>query len=117
MTPRIEAIVAELLERHRRTGRVDLDDIAEVVGLRAVSYEEVELIIERLEAEGLRVGEPLDEGDVAVMHAILAAARRLRLELGRRPTIEEIAAASDHAPHTVRRALEHAQRASRAGGT
>lgn len=116
MTPLVEEVVAELLARHRGTGRVDLDDIAEVVGLRAVSYEEVDLIIERLEAEGLRVGEPLDEGDVAVMHAILAAARRLRLELGRRPTVEEIAAASGHAPYTVRRALEQVQRAGRAGG-
>lgn len=117
MTPLVQSVVAELLERYRGTGRVDLDDIAEVVGLRAVSYEEVDLIIERLEAEGLRVGEPLDEGDVAVMRAILAAARRLRLEMGRRPTVEEIAAASGHAPHAVRRALEQAQRAGRAGGT
>lgn len=117
MIPLVEAVVAELLERHRGTGRVDLDDIAEVVGPRAVSYEEVDLIIERLEAEGLRVGEPLDEADVAVMHAILAAARRLRLDLGRSPTVEETATASGHAQHTVRRALEHAQRAIRAAGT
>lgn len=112
MRPFIDDILQELLTRHQPTGRVDLNDIAEVVGLRPISYEEVEHIIDRLEAAGLRVGEPLDTGDVDVLRAVLASARQLASELGRRPTVGEIALASGLAPHTVRRALEQAGRAT-----
>ncbi|KYF63717.1 hypothetical protein BE15_09335 [Sorangium cellulosum] len=90
---------------------MDLNDIAEVIDRRAVSYEEVEHIIDRLESEGLRVAEPLDPGDVEVLRAVLESARRLAAELGRRPTLGEIALACGHAPHAVRRALEQAGRA------
>ncbi|WP_437670873.1 hypothetical protein [Sorangium sp. So ce131] len=107
----IDVIVQELLRRHRPTGRVDLNDIAEVVGHRAVSYEAVEYIIDRLEAEGLRVAEPLDDDDIAVLRAVLVSARELAAKLGRKPTVVEVSQASGHAPHTVRRAMEHAGRA------
>ncbi|WP_438023096.1 sigma-70 domain-containing protein [Sorangium sp. So ce233] len=111
MRPVIDDMIQELLTRHRPSGRVDLNDIAEVIDRRAVSYEEVEHIIDRLESEGLRVAEPLDPGDVEVLRAVLESARRLAAELGRRPTIGEIALACGHAPHAVRRALEQAGRA------
>ncbi|WP_437314069.1 sigma-70 domain-containing protein [Sorangium sp. So ce385] len=111
MRPVIDDMIQELLTRHRSTGRVDLNDIADVIDRRPVSYEEVEHIIDRLESEGLRVAEPLDAGDVEVLRAVLSSARRLAAELGRTPTIGEIALASGHAPHTVRRALEQAGRA------
>ncbi|MGK4003129.1 sigma-70 domain-containing protein [Sorangium sp. So ce1036] len=111
MRPVIDDIFQELLTRHQPTGRVDLNDIAEVVGRRPVSYEDVEHLIDRLEAAGLRVAEPLESGDVEVLRAVLVSARRLTSELGRRPTVGEIALASGHAPHTVRRALEQAGRA------
>ena len=114
--PKIEGIVRELLARHPSAGRVDLNDIAEVIGARAVTYEEVDGIITRLEAEGLSVGDSLTEAEVAVMHRVVAAARRLREQLHRRPTIEEIAADSEQPAHAVRRALEHAGRAARAAG-
>jgi len=111
MRPLVESIIAELLTRHRRLGRVDLNDIAEVVNARAVSYDEIDHIIARLEAEGLRVGEPLTGSDLLVMRGVLIAAHRLRTQLQRRPTVDEIAAECGHAPHTVRRALEHGRRA------
>lgn len=106
MRPVILRIIEELLARHRVEGRVDLNDIAEVIGDRAVSYEEVEHIVDRLEAEGLRVGEPVDDQDVGVMRVVLEHARALRASLGRTPTVDEIAAASGHPTHVVRRALE-----------
>ena len=116
MRPTVQAILDELLARHRAEGRVHLDDMAEVIGTRAVSYDEVDALIAALEAEGLRVGEALDEGDLARMRAVIEGARRLRGELGRAPTVEEIAAASGQAAHVVRRALEDAQRAGRGKG-
>ncbi|MCC6552204.1 MAG: hypothetical protein IT372_04170 [Polyangiaceae bacterium] len=113
MRPLIETILGELLARHRATGRVDLNDIAEVIGARAVTYDEIEHVIDRLEAEGLRVAEPLRGQDVVVMRAVIVSALRLRARLHRRPTVDEIAAECGHPPHAVRRALEHGRRAAR----
>lgn len=110
MRPIIDSIVEALVSRHRGSGRVDLNDIAEVIGPNAVAYDEVEHIVERLEAQGLRVGEPLTPQDVAVMRRIIVSAHRLRAKLRRRPTIDEIAVESGHPTHAVRRALEAAGR-------
>lgn len=102
----IQSIIDELYARHHRPGRVDLNDIAEVIGARGVSYEEVDYIVDRLEALGLVVGEPIDATDISVMKRVLSAARTLRSSLGRNPTIAEIALSSGHPAHVVRRALE-----------
>jgi ribosomal protein S12 methylthiotransferase accessory factor YcaO len=113
VTPLLDDIVDTLVTRHRASGRVDLNDIAEVIGPRAVGFEEVEHIVDRLEAAGLRVGDPLDTRDVASMRRIIVAAHRLRGELGRNPTVAELAAASGDPEHAVRRALESAGRVVR----
>jgi hypothetical protein len=114
MRPAIDAIVQELLRRHRASGRVHLNDLGEVIGVQAVTQAEIEEIVDRLEAEGLRVGEALDGEDVSVLRAVLDAARRLEGSLGRRPTVSEIAREAGCADHEVRRALEHGAGASRA---
>lgn len=113
MIASIEAIYQELLGRHRAAGRVHLNDLAEVIGTRAVTAEEVELLIDRLEAAGLRVGEALDGDDIGLLEAVLVSARRLRGSLGRRPTVDEIARDAGCAPHEARRALEHGAAAAR----
>jgi hypothetical protein len=111
MRPLVEAIVTELLVRHRASGRVHLNDIDEVIGAQPVSYDEVDALIARLEAEGLVVGEPPDEAAISVMREVLASARALRGRLARAPTVSEIAHDSGHAEHLVRRALESAKSA------
>jgi hypothetical protein len=111
--PLLESILGELLSRHRGTGRVDLNDITEVIGGRAVSYEEVDRLIGELEAAGLRVAEPLSGQDVVVMRSVIVSAHRLRARLSRRPTVDEIASECGHPPHAVRRALEHGRLAAR----
>ena len=113
MRPAIDAIVQELLQRHRASGRVHLNDLGEVIGVQAVTQAEIEAIVDRLEAEGLRVGEALDEEDMSMLRAVLDAVRRLRESLGRRPTVAEIARGAGCAEHEVRRALEHGAGASR----
>lgn len=113
MTAELEAIFQELMGRHRAAGRVHLNNLAEVIGVRAVTAEDVEQLIDRLEAEGLRVGEALDGDDIDVLGAVLASARRLHASLGRRPTVEEIARDAGRAVHEVRRALEHGAGAAR----
>lgn len=111
--PDLHLIVQELVERHRSSGRVDLNDIDEVIGTRAVSYDDVEEIVTLLEAAGLRVGEPLDDEDIRVMQDILKSAQRLRQSLCRPPTVAEVSGDSGHPPHAVRRALERGKSAAR----
>ncbi len=111
MRPVVVAIVTELLVRHRAAGRVHLNDIDEVIGAEPISYDEVDQLIARLEAEGIAVGEPPDEAAITVMREVLASARRLRNALDRAPTVAEIAVDSSHAEHLVRRALESAKSA------
>jgi hypothetical protein len=104
----VERILGELLARHGEAGHVHLNDLAEAIGTEAVTPDEIEAVVDRLEAAGLRVGEPLDGLDVLVIREVLASARRLRASLGRPPTVDEIAADAGHPAHAVRRALEHA---------
>jgi hypothetical protein len=110
--PAVERILEELLRRHRATGHVHLNDLGEVIGVMAISQDEVEALVDRLEAEGLRVGEALDGPDVLLMQGVLASARRLRAALGRAPSVEEIAVDAGQPTHVVRRALEHAAAAA-----
>lgn len=106
MRPLILSLVELLLGRHRASGRVELDDIAEAIGERAVSYDEVEFIVERLEAEGLLVGEPMGDAELAMTAGVLDKARELRKTLGRTPTVTEVASALGFSTHAVRRALQ-----------
>ncbi|HRI63871.1 MAG TPA: sigma-70 domain-containing protein [Polyangium sp.] len=108
MRPIISSIFEELVARHRESKRIDLDDIAEVIGSRAVSQDEVEYLVDRLEAEGFSVGEGIDASDVEVMQVVLSKARELHRSLGRRPTVDEIAQGLSMPTYVVRRALERA---------
>jgi hypothetical protein len=106
--PLISAIYDELVARYREAMRIDLDDIAEVIGSRGVTYEEVEYLIDRLETEGFAVGEGIEASDVEIMQLVLTQARSLQQSLGRRPTVEEIASSCGKPTYVVRRALERA---------
>jgi hypothetical protein len=110
--PVVEDILRSLLVRHEASGRVHLNDLAEVIGARAITPEEIEYVVDQLEAAGLRVGEALDEQDVGALHTVLASARKLEASLGRRPSVDEIARDVGRPTHEVRRALEHAARHS-----
>lgn len=117
MRPVLHQIVDELVRRHRAgsapgaTGRVDLDDIDEVIGPRSVSFEDVEAIVAELEDRGLSVGGPLGPDDLAQVLTVVGAARELKDELGRAPTVDAIAERVALPPRTVRRALHQARRA------
>lgn len=108
MRPLIAEIVEQLTLRHETTSRVDLNDIAEIIGTRAVSYEEVEQIIAELETRGCSVGGPPTAREMALLGEVLAAARTLRAKLERKPTVAEIAEEAAQPAFVVRRALENA---------
>ncbi len=112
----VDEVVAALLDRRRRSQRLDLNDAAEVIGARAVSYDQVDEILLRLERAGHPVGEPAGPADVAELRRVLDAARALAARLGRKPTIDEIAAETGLASFVVRRALELGGLAGKARG-
>jgi len=107
--PLISIIFDELVTRYRDEKRIDLDDIAEVIGLRAVTYDEVEYLVDRLEVEGFSVGKGIDASDVEIMQEVLAQARTLHGAWGRNPTVDEIASSLSRPVYVVRRALERAR--------
>jgi len=116
----ISVLIDELLRRYRApedggenqaaTGRVDLDDLDEIIGDRAISYEQVDDLITRLESLGLRVGDELAGRDVDLIQRVVGAAARLQSDLGRPPRIEEIAREEGIPHYAVRRSLEQARR-------
>jgi Sigma-70 region 3 len=105
--PVIASIIDDLVTRHGTTRRVDLNDIAEVIGTRAVSYDEVDHIITELGRRGCQVGGPPSARELLLLREVLKATRSLQTELGRRPGVEEIAAKMDQPTFVVRRALEN----------
>lgn len=107
--PLISAIYDELVARYQEAKRIDLDDIADVIGPRGVTYDEVEYLIDRLETDGFSVGEGIEASDIQLMQLVLAQARMLQQSLGRKPTVDEIATASGKPTYVVRRALERAR--------
>jgi len=113
----VDDVLAALRQRHATTQRIDLNDIGEVIGLQAVSYEEVEEIITTLEAEGLRVEQIPTAHEMGLLQRVLAQARRLRSELKRNPSVEEISAGAELPVFVVRRALENAHTLGENGPT
>ena len=106
MRPFIAEIIESLVVRHGIATRVDLNDIAEVIGGRAVSYDEVDLIITTLQQRGCQVGGEPSVREMALLGEVLQAARRLREQLERQPSVDEIAAAIEQPTFVVRRAVE-----------
>ncbi len=111
MRPFIARIIEQLIARHSTTTRIDLNDIAEVVAevleARAISYDEVDFIISHLQDQGCIVGGEPTLREMQLLRAVLTTTRQLRDEIGRTPSIEEIASAADQPAFVVRRALEN----------
>lgn len=84
-------IVEQLLRDSEATGQVSLDQIGDAIGVRAISYVEVDAVISALENAGrtIEAGEkPRGEEHLQI---IVRSIRELSVELGRRPTQPELA--------------------------
>ncbi|HEX3772838.1 MAG TPA: hypothetical protein VHV51_00170 [Polyangiaceae bacterium] len=102
----VTAIVEQLLAEH--ADRVSLDQVAEAVGAAPITFDEIELVLDRLEAAGRRVEtEALDPP--AALAKVLATVRSFSALSGRRPTLAEIAAHSGLELGEVRFALLYAR--------
>jgi hypothetical protein len=109
LRPELRAVVDALLASVARGGEVSLDVLGAAIGMRAVGTEEIDAMMEALESRGRKIAAPEGARGVVHLRAVLDAARVLRLELGRVPTADEIAARAGIETADVRHALELAK--------
>jgi uncharacterized protein (DUF433 family) len=107
--PELEEVVRVLREAGKATGEVALDALGEALGTRAISADDVDEIMRALEQCGLRVIGPEGGGGEDRLRDVVTTARALVGELGRKPTVAEIAARSGLSADDVRQALALAQ--------
>lgn len=88
---------------------LSLDEIAEALGAIAIDSDEIDQLFAFLEARGVTVGDPTLGPASAALPKVLASARALRSELGRTPTVAQIAQHSGLDEAATRRALLFAQ--------
>ena len=105
MRPELQKIVDDLLAASNDTREVHLDSIGEAIGARAVTTPEIVAIIDALDAAGRKLVGPQGGAGEDRLKAVIAAARALAPELGRKPTVPEIAARSGLSEQEVRHAL------------
>jgi transcriptional regulator GlxA family with amidase domain len=111
LRPELEDIVNTL--RAAGADGLSLDELAEALGTMPVSYDEVDAMIAELEAGGVAVQSPPAVDLPAELRTVLAAARALDADLGRRPSAVEIAERAGLPVAAVRRALLYARVLSR----
>ena len=101
----LRAIVDTLLIASERSREVTIDALGEAIGTRAVSSAEIDEMITALESGGRRVIGKAGGSGESHLKAVVAAARALGPELGRKPTAAEIATRAGLTADEVRHAL------------
>ena len=99
------AIVDALLASSADTREVNLDALGAAIGARAITSVEIDAMISALEAANRKVVGPAGGAGETWLKAVVAAARALGPELGRKPTVAEIAARSGLSAAEVHHAL------------
>jgi len=120
-SPALEAILSELLLSSEHTKTVGLDDIGAAVGTAPVSADQIDALIEALEAAGRTVGGAEGLSGVAALQEVVAAARKLAAA-GVRPRVADLATATGLSESEVRKGLLFARvlgrlRTARGGGS
>lgn len=105
MRAELQAIVDALLAASNDVREVSLDAIGEAVGARAITSEEIDAMMAALETAGRKIVGPEGGAGEGLLEKVVAAARALGPELGRKPTLGEIAARSGLSAAEVHHAL------------
>jgi hypothetical protein len=106
LRPELRVILDALLERRERA--LSLNTVAEAIGARAVTHDEIGELLDALESAGHSIS--LDKTSAREsLASVLGSARALRRELGRSPTSDEIAVRSGLSLDAVRLALLYAR--------
>lgn len=98
-------VVEALIAASRDDRAISLDALGDAIGTRTVSYPEIDAMIGALEARGYSVVAPDRPHGERHLREVLAAARKLSSELGRRPNLAEICASSGLELEQVKHAL------------
>lgn len=105
MKPELQAVLDALLAESKDTSEVSLDALGEALGTNAISTDDVDEIMRALEGAGRKVIGPEGGGNEDRLKTVVSTARALVTELGRKPTVREIASRSGLAEEDVRHAL------------
>lgn len=87
----LQQVIEQLLRESEASGQVTLDQIGDAVGARAVSYVDVDAVIDALESAGRVVEAGAKPRGEEHLQLIIRSIRELSLQLGRRPNQLEIA--------------------------
>jgi 2-hydroxychromene-2-carboxylate isomerase len=101
----LTAVIEKLIRAGRAKRAISLDALGDAIGTLAVSYPEIDAMISALEARGYQVVAPDNPRGEQHLREVLAAARALSGELGRRPNVGEICQRSGLDPEQVKHAL------------
>ena len=105
-----QPILELLLTETSDTALVSLDRVAEAIGAAPVTMQDIEAILDALEAAGRRVEASPERADPpAALAQVLKAVRSFSAVSGRRPTVPEIAQHSGLSVGEVRFALLYAR--------
>ena len=108
VSPAAQLILELLLTETTDSGVLSLDRVAEAIGAAAVTMQDIEAILDALEAAGRRVeAQPADPP--ATLAQVLKAVRSFSAVSGRRPTVPEIAQHTGLSVGEVRFALLYAR--------
>jgi Sigma-70 region 3 len=107
-SPAVQHILDVLLLETTGAEVVSLDRVAEAIGAAAVTMQEIEAILDALDAAGRRVEAEVKDPPAALAR-VLKAVRSFSAVSGRRPTLPEIAQHSGLSVGEVRFALLYAR--------
>ena len=105
LPPHLAQIVESLLARSEDRREIDHDEIGDAIGDRRIDADEIDRLFTALEAAGRKVRAPQGAKGVESLRTVLVAARALQAELGRRPSVDDIAARTALPAAAVRHAL------------
>ena len=100
----VQVVIDALLAESEDSREVALDRVGEAIGAQPFTSAEVEAVIVALEEAGRAVTAPRATARVD-LKVVLAAARTIERETGRRPGVDAIAEKTGLSPDAVRQAL------------
>jgi hypothetical protein len=101
----LHEVLVRLLEASAASGKIELDTVGEALGSIAVSTDEIDALLQALEARGREITSPSGAGAERHLKQVVTAARALKARLAHRPTLAEVAAEAALTPEQVLVAL------------
>ena len=101
----LRVIVDKLVASSASSRQISLDALGQALGVQAVSYAEIDAMISAIEARDRRVEATTEGRGEEYLKLVVGAVRTLSTELGRRPSLAEIALRTALSLDQVRHAL------------